>query len=600
MWFLAKDNVHDHVVKWADRVAMEQSGIFDTWIEYCEMYDNREQPHEFSSVDGLFYNNVSHEPIDSRKLNIIRMAVDAVTASVAGPKPKATPVPRGNSFRLAKECKKLDQFLYGAFQDLAIWDKMESVFIDAAVCGTGFLKFYTAGGKMKAERVRPFEILVDQMECLNTKTPTTMVQRKLVSKTILASKYSKNKELVERLGDEKTDVGGRGEAVYVYEAWHCPEEGKGRHVIAIDGVTILDEKWDCGFPFVVMRMNHKITGFYGSSLSEEVLPDQIRLDELEDVLTISQDLMCRPRILAEQGSKIKAGAVDNDIGKFLFYSGTKPEAVVWGGSNIELYNERSRRENSWMRRTGVSEMAATSQLPSGVRLDSSRAVREFSGSQDRRFSKVSQRFEAAHLDCARHIIRLCKDLYGSGHKVKVACVMRYKRDTMAKEIDWGAIDLADENYSLNIEASSIYNMSPSARMDWAGELVGKGAIDQGEFRMILGYGDEENILDLTSQGEVDILQTIDAIEDGQDFRSPDPMQNLMFGIKMCKLAYLRNSRLEGCPKQVLLDLELWVEQAKALLDQMAAEQQQNAPQLPAAPAGPEGGMPPLPPEGEIL
>lgn len=597
---------HEELMTYVRRVEEDQREIHEANLIFARMYDNRE-PEE---INWTYSRDSKDHAIQShRRHNVVKSACDTVAANIGRQRPKATPVPKGGGFKLAREAKKLDRYLYGKFQSLRIWEKGADILTDGAVFGTGFLKFFLdTDGEICAERVNPDEIIVNQNDCRNTRTPRQMHHRKLVHRDQLLATYGKDKKNGKAVRMALSDEEDRmthytsyrdlpSDKVVVVETWRKPTIAggdDGRHVICSHNVTLLDEEWDGEFPFAIFRYGHHLSGFYGYALAEEILPDQIRLDEIDDAITDSQDLFCRPRVFVDAASGITSTQIDNRIGRIIQYRGRKPEVEVWPGSNTEMYNERDRRSNAWMRRTGLSEMSVTSQLPSGVRLDSSRAIREFNSSEDRRMALVAQRFERFYLDCAEQVIAFSREQYRNGKKPQSTYTSRSARAVVSEKIDWATIRAGREEYELEIEASSIYNQTPAARIDLAKEMAQAGVLTPQEYRYLVGYGDEEGVMDVSVAGEQDIYQTIEILESGE-FDPPDPMQNLNLGINLVTLAYLRNRRLPDVPDEVLENLRLWVEQAVHLVSQQAAEQTPVSPEQPtmgpvAGAVNPEQGM----------
>ena len=131
-------------------------------------------------------------------------------------------------------------------------------------------------------------------------------------------------------------------------------------MVATNGIILRESVWEHEWlPYVFYRYQDPVSGFYSSSVVEQVLPYQIRLNEINDVIRDAQDIMGRPRILVAEGSRVNPMEVDNVIGRFIKYTGIKPEAVTWSAINAELYNERDRLVRTCMEHFGLSQMATT-------------------------------------------------------------------------------------------------------------------------------------------------------------------------------------------------------------------------------------------------
>ena len=81
---------------------------------------------------------------------------------------------------------------------------------------------------------------------------------------------------------------------------------------------------------------------------------------------------------------------------------------------------------------------------------------------------------------------------------------------------------------------------------------------------LLDFPDLENSLDLLNAGAEDIHRMIDLMMDKGKYQTPEPYQNLQYGIKTMQEAYLKY-RAEGAPDSRLELLRRWMEDAQGLL-----------------------------------
>jgi hypothetical protein len=369
----------------------------------------------------------------------------------------------------------------------------------------------------------------------------------------------------------------------VVESWKRGTGGK--HVVAIDGCTLLDEAYTRDrFPFVKFCYREPLTGFYGQSVIEQAMPYQLRMNRLNWVIEQGQELYAVPRTFVDAASQVIRQQYDNEFGRLFYYRGEKPETVIWPGVSAEVYAERVHiREQCWAD-LGLNKLSSSGELPQGTRLDSSKAIREANNINDDRHAPCAQRYERAALDVAEHLVDL-----KAGTKSKRKTVWRSGK--VSEEIDWKQIDLKRDRYTMVIEASSILNMTPAARQDQLDEWANKGWISPEEARAMYDHPDLEASMSLTTAAVKNIEWTIMQLQKGF-IVTPDPLQHLEFGVARVQMAYLDAARQGASEASVLSNMRNWIELANHIL---------NPPQDTVLPApGTPGVVNPAPPPGAMV
>lgn len=561
----------------------------------AQLYTNRDVMN-FQWQGG---SNISFRPLDTNIENVIQSVVDTVVALIAKNRPKATPIARGADFDVYLKARQLDRYLWGEFLSQKLYPKGECVFTDGCVYGTGVLKVDIDDGEIFTERVNPDEIIVDQRECSSTMEPMQMHQRKLVSRVALLSRYGgkKNSEKRDKIltaqSNEFQYLTYRSpgeEQIVVIESWKLPLKGSpGRHTVCIENTCLLDEpytrEW---FPFSVFRWNVPQSGWYGRSLVEDLTGYQIRLNELNEVIRVGQDVMCVPRVFVQPGGGIVKSQFDNAIGKIITVRGPTPEAQTWTAFNPEIYAERDRIRASAFEFAGVSELSSQSKLPTQARLDSSEALREYSAIENERFSRQAQAFEEFYLDVATKIIQLSAELFRNQKPVKSQF---YRNKYLVQQIDWADVDLEADKYVLQVSASSILNQSPAARKDKLNEWASAGVITMQEYKAWSGQPDLERLADLMTAPHDYVEYVIDKLLDCDDSQTPDPLADLQLVFRTCHDTYLHLRALDA-PEEVLQCFRDYIMSVEKMLnppaDPMMAAQ-------PAAGGIPGAAAPPPPP-----
>lgn len=474
-----------------------QAEIHLSNILNAKLYSNR----DLMSFEWSGAGSVSFRPLRANVENIIQSVVDTLRARFATNRPRAKVVTRGALFDTYRRGRLLDKFLWGEFVAQDVWAKVEVMAKDAMVYGTGFVKCDIDGDEPFYERVHPDEIVVDQRECVSGEKPLCLVQRKLVSRLWLRSRFRNDPEALKAI-DEAQSRGWQytsyrsptEDQVVLIEAWKRPTRkgaGDGRHVIAIENYTFVDEPYKRdSFPFVWLKWREPESGFYGLPLVSDLMGYQIKQDDMNDLLAKGQDLMCVPRILAEEGSEINLHQLDNQVAKVLTYRGTKPEALTWNAFNPEMYAERERNKSNAYKDSGVSEAVAQSTALSGQqRFDSAPAQREHLAMVDTRFNHVVQRLERVYLDLGNQMVALCAELYKSDKPHKTT----YLSSNVIEQIDWSEVDMDRDRFVLQVAATSVLNMTPAARKDQLEAWLNEGKINIEQYYAMSGEPDMERL-----------------------------------------------------------------------------------------------------------
>ena len=581
-WWTCEDGVgagdhgvHRSLFPHVKALEQDQEEIHYQNLLNARLYTNR----EMMAFDWAEPTVASFRPLNNNLENVIQSVLDTLVSRVGKNRPKATIVTRGADFDVYLKGRQLDRYLWGEFVRQGLHQKGELVFLDALVYGTGVLKvdIDDYDKDIFTERVNPDEIIVDQRECVSNREPLQLHHRKLVSRMWLEETYGDAEGFEDgSVAAAIKQATGRGfsnssyrspaeDQIVVIESWKLPTRkgaADGRHTICIENATLHDEKYTRDrFPFVFFRWNEPQTGFYGRSLVEDLTGYQIRLNELNEVIRMGQDLMCVPRLLVDQGSDILSSKLDNAVGRVIRYRGTLPEAITWNAFGPELYNERERIKTSAFEFAGVSALSSQSKLPSQARLDSSDALREFNAIEDERFNHQAQGYEQFYIDVAKHLTELSAELY-SGHKEDRE--NSYRSRNLVRQINWSEIDLEADAYVMQVSASSIINMSPAARKDKLNEWAAAGVITQEQYKAWSGEPDLERMVDLMGASHDYIEFVIDKMLDGIP-QTPDTYANLSEGYKTMVDTYLHLRSAVETPEDILQLFRDWMEFCKEIL-----------------------------------
>jgi hypothetical protein len=592
-WETEEGCAHELLIPTVREVEERQFEIHQLNLRQAKLYSNR----ELMTLDwGLqSIRDVMHRPATMNTENLCASAVETLFAFIGKNRPKASIVTHDGSFQQRQHGELLDRYLYGEFLYHNVWEKLQLMFRDACVFGTGFLRvdIDPTDGEIFLERVLPDEVIVDQRECISGSEPLQMHLRRVVNRHVLRGMYPDSAQAIDDC--KSAWISYRNPAMdylVVVESWKRGPGGK--HVVAIEGATLLEETYTRDrFPFVKFCYREPLTGFYGQSVIEQAMPYQLRLNRLNWAIETGQELYAVPRTFVDASSQVIKQQFDNEFGRLFYYRGQQPKTEIWQGASAELYAERVHiREQCWAD-LGLNKLSSSGELPQGTRLDSSKAIREANNINDDRHAPCAQRYERAALDVAEHIVDL-----KSRTKSKRKTVWRNGK--VSEEIDWKEVDLKRDRYTMVIEASSILNMTPAARQDQLDEWANKGWISPEEARAMYDHPDLEASMSLTTAGVKNIEWTIYQLQKGI-VCTPDPLQHLEFGVARVQMAY-NDAMRQGADETILENMRRWIEFANHILNppQDTVLPSPGAPGVvnPAPPPGamgPGGPMPGMPP-----
>jgi len=356
-----------------------------------------------------------------------------------------------------------------------------------------------------------------------------------------------------------------------YEGWHLPtseESDDGRHVICLDGVTLLDEHWNYDrFPFVFLRWSDAPLGFSGTSLVEQLEPVQREINSLLIRIQQSMALMSSPYFFVPIGSKVSPNHLRNAPGTILMYAGQQPPvSYVPQAMSGEVYNHLDRLLQRAYEISGISELSATGRKPSG--LDSGVALRIYTDIETERHMLTAQRYEQSFMDCAEWFMDLAEDIVEDSGSFSVRSMRKKGFDVS----DFKDVRMAQEDYQLQAWPISLLPSTPAGRVQTVQELVNLGILDSKEqITKLLDYPDLSSVTHWMETAENDIEWRISKILDDNEYIAPDPLMNLELAKSRMQLAYLE-ARQQGV-EQEKLDLMLtFVTQAQGMLNVANASQ----------------------------
>lgn len=568
-WAYGKNEAHKQIYDTVNRIHQAQQDRYDRNVRCVQLYGSADllgmNPYSYARM------NTPAMPEGRVKMNIISSMVDTVTAKVGKMRPKITYLTKGGNVASQDNAKKLDKFTLGLFYKNGVHALHQMMFRDGAIMDIGAIKHCRNDeeGKIESERVLPTELYVDPSDAMYG-SPMSMYQAKFIHKDTLIEMHPKAKTFVgssaSSLGSIPHSFDTMADYVVVIEAWHLPSGKKpGRHVICVENGTLSDEPYRCRkFPFTFFRWSKPLVGFFGQSLAERLIGNQVEINKMLRIIQKSFHLGSAFKVFIEYGSKVVKEHLNNDVGSIVYYTGTRPEFYVPKTVHEEYFRHLEWLVKSSYEEAGVSQLSATSQKPAG--LDSGKAMREYNDIETERFALISQDYENSFLETAWHYTYLAKEMKEDGIDIEV----QSQSKKFVESIKWSDIDIDEDEYITQMFPTSMLPQSPAGRLAWVEEMMGNGLIDRDFGLTLLNFPDTEEYVSLETAAIDDIKDSIFSIVSKGKYMPPEPFSNLPLGLKMFQSAYLR-AKKDGVDPKRLDMMRRWMVSAKKLDDKAKAE-----------------------------
>jgi len=517
-------------------------------------------------------------------LNVVQSMVDTVTAKITKNKPKPSFLTEAGDFSMQQKAKNLTDFVYGQFYATKFYEKATQAFRDSCIFGTGAVKIFHKNGKMCAERVFIDELIVDDAESVYGE-PRQMHQIKQVHKDVLKTMYPDSVSQIEAISsdmvDHQTDFSmhtNNSDMLWTIESWHLPsgpDADDGKHTITIQNHTLFSEEYKKDyFPFVFLRWNPRAMGFFGQGISEQLQGLQLEINKILRTIQVSMHLVSIPKIYLEASSKVVTAHLDNKIGGIIRYAGTPPTNGPLANIPPELFSHLDRLYQRAYQIIGISELSAQSQKPAG--LESGRALREFNDIETERFMDVGMRYEQFFLDASKIFINEIKHLVeDSGEDLEV----KVQGAEFIKKIKWSEVNMDEDKYVMKLYPTSSLSSTPAGRLQDVQEMIQAGFVSAEEGRDLLDFPDLKGYYNYANSPIEDIKRTIELIVDKGEYYSPEPYQDLEYGVSKLQQAYLFY-RTRDLPEERLELMRRWIEDAQTLLKKAAEPEEVPPPAMP--------------------
>lgn len=539
-WWEEEKDIYKHVYSVFEQIQMNQRYREQMNSTFARLYSNL--PPVALSTNPYYGRNATDNVLPNRlTLNVVKSCIDTAESKIATMKPRPYFLTENGNWSQQSRAKRLTHFFDGLFDELKLYRKAQTQFKDGAIFGDGFLKYFIdpSDNKIKCERVFPDEIKVDDLEGIYG-NPRSLYQLKLVSREVLVGMFPKCEAQILQAPRSKLTAGNplsQADLIAVVEAWHLPSNSQssdGIHTICAETCTLFQEEYKKQyFPFTHFSWGNRPYGYYGVGLAEDLLGIQIDINKTLRTIQISQHLVGVPRIWIENSSKVNTDHLVNDIASIGRYSGSPPIFSTPQSVAPELYAHVETQIQRAYNVTGISQLSAASEKPSG--LQSAVALRTYQNIETERFKAVAMRFEDLFMDATEILIDLCDELSEIDSKFSVKAV---KAKSM-EGIKWKDVKLDKESYVLRKFPTAFLPQTPEGKLETIQELINIGMIGQEHARSLLDFPDLEAVESLENASRNIIMKIMENIIEKGEYETPEPFFDLAMAQKLAQESYLK-------------------------------------------------------------
>ncbi len=574
-WWLADRDAHKHAMASCDFIADREAWRFADMLTSWRLYDGR----KWASLRRMGRARRCLENGDDlMRYNVVSAVVDTITAKLVKSLPAPEFVTNGADYKIRRATKKRNKFAKGVLHASGFYKALPEVIKEGVACGTSALKFCVEGNEIRSERVLMWELHVPPWEA-ERGSPRTLYQRTAIDRQALLERFGSGDGKTARIaaiqasaksdrvvadasiGSYDLDMEG-ADTIVVVESWHLGCDGEaGRHIIACEGGTLLDEAWSAPrFPFAFFRWEVPPTGFWGRGGALRMYGLQYEINSLLQCIQANTRLHATPTTFVDSQSAIVEEQLTNQPGNIV---------RIVNGANLpmrpappimpaEVYSQVQERIRWAYEIMGVSQLSASSSKPAG--LDAAVALREFHDIESERFIVPGRRVEDFTIQAAHVCIDLANTIRG------------YEVDTMERKgnrrVKWSDLKLAEKDFTLQCFPVAMLPQSPPARRQAVQEFMQAGMISPEKARDLLDMPDLEEDTTLTTAALDYVRHQIDLILDGEGFQTIEPRVNLSQAVEYATACYLKE-RADGAPEDLLEELRRYISQATDLANRAA-------------------------------
>jgi hypothetical protein len=440
--------------------------------------------------------------------------------------------------------------------------------------------------------VQPWELLVDDREALGDEQPRNWYRVRTIDRHVASELYGEGRAIDDAIsstvdGSSYLETGWESERIKVIEAYHLPsgpDAGDGRFVVCTDAGMLDDQPWDDEeSPFVFLYAKRPPVGIWGIGPFAQMVPAQREHNFVTARLQHAINLSTWTKILHNSGDQMTPEVFDNDQMTLIPWSVSPPSLLQGQAVTPEFTNYRERLVSEMGQATGISQMSASAQKPSGV--TAGVALQTLDNIESQRHMTTHQNVENAIVELTEKSLRRAKAIAEESGGYEV----RYQAGTNVEKIDLSTFDIDELGYVIRCAPVSKFAKDPAARIDQLRTMVNDGLLSVDEFWEYADMPDTRQKVAFEVSPRDLVRMAIDAIvlegkpQTATDF---DPLDLIIELGSKAQTYY----RVKGEPFdriEMIIDYVVSAQQKKqALMAQQQAQQQPQQPPAQAMPAQP--------------
>ena len=524
-------------------------------LHHLRLYSN----FAASSLAGSDY-TISYS--DGRlKMNVVKAVIDTVCAHISTIRTKPQYTTSGGSYSQKRKARNLSKFVLGQFLYLKQYKLGLKVFRDAAIFGTGIEHVYREDGDIKAERVFPNEIIVDQRGA-KFSAPREIFRHKEVDRDTAISLYPKHRKILEDASSMRDQGSGSdtvADPVSLIEV-HRPPCGrqKGHHAIICSEGVLVFEEWARRFPYSVFYWCDPVLGFYGTGLGKELTEIQLEINFTLQKIQKSMTLAAT-QIWTREGS-INRNALNNEDLAVHEYKIDPPHVLNIEPIAKQYFEHCYTLWDKAFELAGVSQISATGNKPSG--LDSGVALRTQQDIESKRFQNVQQNWEDHTLDTGDCIVETSRQIdeeTPGGYKS-----IAVSDDRSLEDMSFRDVDLKGSRFIVRVWPTSLLPATPAGKLQTLKELGEINPELQKLMMMRVDVPDLEAATQLMAAPYDIIDLLLERMLEHGEYRAPEPYYDLELALRLCQRAAIR-AEIDGVSEERVQLVRNFMSQCSELL-----------------------------------
>jgi len=508
--------------------------------------------------------------------NITAAIIDTLTAKLASIQAVPQAVTSKGNAKGRKLAEDLNHLLKGIFHKYDVSHKINLAYRDAMISNAGYLKVIKENGDIRIDRVRVDEIIVDTADGFYNE-PYKMIHRKSIPVAVMVEKYPKFKMQIETCPTQVVSEATQRNytpMIVVLESW-CKNtyKEKGRHVICIENVDLVDEEWNKDyFPVLKCDYNEPIIGWLGQSVVDELNSIQAEIDRILITMQSIMKIISVPRIFYDNNSNINLNHITNQLGACIGFDGKNGIApIIHNGAGMppELPTQLQSLIAKAYERVGLTPMDTQGMQKTGTGNQSGEALKTMTDIKSERWQLLQRNYEHSHVQFADIIL---KELQGTNLKISAL-----DRNIGLKEIRTKVIPNVCDSYTLKIFPVSSLPSSIPDLIDSVEKMRDLGVIQPSQIPELFKMPDLDTFTAFQSAPRRLIDKKLENMLDGGVYWNPEPYYDLDYALTAALQQYNHGQLNDESDKRLSL-LRRFIDDVKSLKDQAMQANQPSVPQ----------------------